>query len=116
MERRREGGRFVREQAGEAAPKRKALVRAPRPAQCRVFVLKRIAEAMPNLIDTLIEKAEQGSYQHMSILARMAGLHMGERAAGKTKPRRNGVAAMLIKQLEKASAGDSVKGPKVGLS
>jgi hypothetical protein len=81
-ERKRSGkGTFVADQelrnaeppaAGGQSPVRE--VKAPRPKYCRVFVRARMAEALPAIVATLIERAKAGSVPHMSLLLKTAGL------------------------------------------
>jgi hypothetical protein len=79
MERMRKAGRFVREDAlDEGKPETKAAVSAPRPRYCRTFTRKRVAEALPEIVEAFAREARKGSVAHMKMLANLGGLDKGE--------------------------------------
>jgi len=87
MERMRKAGRFVREDGlDEGKPETKAMVSAPRPRYCRTFTRKKVAEALPKIVEAFAEEAKKGSIQHMKILTKLGGLDQGEMPV--TKKRR----------------------------
>jgi len=52
MERKRKAGRFVREDGvNDVTVEKKTLVGAPRPKYCRTYARKRVAEALPEIVD-----------------------------------------------------------------
>lgn len=105
MERKRLNGRFVKEteEGAEPAIEKPAAVGAPRPRHCRTFAKKRVAEAMPELIDVLISKAKAGSVPHVKALVEISGLTQRDPAEGK-KPKRRGKSYMgaLLEELGEA--------------
>ena len=56
----------------------KAAVGAPRPRQCRAFTRKKVAEALPDIVEAFAEEAKKGSVAHMKMLANLGGLDKGE--------------------------------------
>ena len=79
MERMRKAGRFVREDGlDEGKPETKAMVSAPRPRYCRTFTRKKVAEALPKIVEAFAEEAKKGSVAHMKMLASLGGLDKGE--------------------------------------
>ena len=79
MERKRKGGRFVREDGvDDVKQELKAAVGAPRPRQCRAFTRKKVAEALPKIVEAFAEEAKKGSVAHMKMLANLGGLDKGE--------------------------------------
>jgi hypothetical protein len=92
MLKRRENGRFVRgpgvgaervsvdvERKGEAE-KRAAqeLPEPPRPRNCRTYTRKRVAEALPEIVEKFVQQAKQGSVPHARALAALGGLDKGD--------------------------------------
>ena len=79
MERKRRGGRFVREDGvDDVKQEAKAAVSAPRPRYCRTFTRKRVAEALPEIVEAFAKEAKKGSVAHMKMLANLCGLDKGE--------------------------------------
>ena len=95
-------GRFVRETVeGESEPAKKpAAVGAPRPKYCRTFARNRMAEAMPEIVEALVDKAKAGSVAHAKALAELSGLTKAETASPKAVKRRGkSFAGMLLEQI-----------------
>jgi hypothetical protein len=63
------------EQGGRLEAGKKA--RAPRPQFCRIYTRKRLAEALPEVTETLIREAKKGSVQHLKLLVTICGLNLG---------------------------------------
>jgi hypothetical protein len=92
MRKRRENGRFVQgpgvgaervsvdvERGGDAEKRAaQALPDAPRPRYCRTFTRKRVAEALPEIVEKFVEQAKQGSVPHARALAALGGLDKGD--------------------------------------
>ena len=79
MERKRKAGRFVREDGvDDVKQEAKAAVSAPLPRNCRTFTRKRVAEALPEIVEAFAREARNGSVAHMKMLAHLGGLDKGE--------------------------------------
>ena len=109
MERKRVGGRFVKagavpevSEAGgaEAAG---AMLKAPRPRQCRAYVRKRMAEQMPEVVEMLMQQAKMGSLGHLKILVALAGLDKGD-VDKAVKRREKSLEKILLDQWEEGDA------------
>jgi hypothetical protein len=70
--------------------------KAPRPASCRTYARKRLAKAMPELMDALVEHSAKGSLGHMKLVVQITGLDEPEPGA-KQQPERD-VAAELLEE------------------
>jgi hypothetical protein len=99
MERKRVAGRFVREGldgdgGAEAGAKKSGA--APRPKQCRTFTRKRVAEALPEIVETFVEEAKKGSIAHVKMLATLGGLDKVDKAEAHGPKKRRGKSAMTL--------------------
>ncbi len=97
MERKRKKGWFVREDDGvdEVKAEKKSLMGAPRPKYCRTYARKRVAEALPEIVDAFAEEAKKGSVAHMKMLANLGGLDKGETPAVKRRRGKSVVRRLL---------------------
>ncbi len=96
MERKRKAGRFVREDGvNDVTVEKKTLVGAPRPKYCRTYARKRVAEALPEIVDAFAEEAKKGSVAHMKMLANLGGLDKGEMPAVKRRRGKSVVRRLL---------------------
>ena len=97
MERKRRGGRFVREDGVDDGGKQeaKAAVSAPRPRSCRTFTRKRVAEALPAIVEAFAEEAKKGSVAHMKMLANLGGLDKADLPAVKKRRGKSVVRRLL---------------------
>jgi len=109
MERKRKAGRFVREdgvdvvKADGEEQEKKALVGAPRPKYCRTYTRKRVAEALPEIVDAFAKEAKKGSVAHMKMLSNLGGLDKGEMPVVK-KRRGKTTVGRLLERLKKEPA------------
>jgi hypothetical protein len=75
MERKRVGGRFVRENLdgdGGAKPvENTGAGRAPKPKNCRTFTRAKVAEALPEIVKTFVEEAKKGSMGQLGRLTQL---------------------------------------------
>jgi hypothetical protein len=92
MRKRRENGRFVQgpgvgaekvsvdvERKADGEPKAaRELPAPPRPKYCRTFTRKRVAEALPEIVEKFVQQAKQGSVPHARALAALGGLDKGD--------------------------------------
>jgi hypothetical protein len=96
MERKRKAGRFVREDGvDDVTVEKKTLVGAPRPKYCRTYARKRVAEALPEIVDAFAKEAKKGSVAHMKMLANLGGLDKGEMPAVKRRRGKSVVRRLL---------------------
>ncbi|HEY6413604.1 MAG TPA: hypothetical protein VIX42_07950 [Edaphobacter sp.] len=97
MERKRKAGRFVREDGVDDGVKQetKAAVGAPRPRNCRTFTRKRVAEALPKIVEAFAEEAKKGSVAHMKMLANLGGLDKRELPVVKKRRGKSAVRRLL---------------------
>ena len=105
MTRKRVAGRFARE--GEGAPadgtgrgaagKR---VYASRSVHSLLIgrTRKRLMEAIPSIVNTLLEKAETGSVPHMKLLLELSGLDKGRLAPRQEERREKTLEEILMEQ------------------
>jgi hypothetical protein len=105
MERRRVGGRFVREDLdgdGGIRPEEKK-DGPPKPKQCKTFTRARVAEALPEIVNKFVEEAKKGSIAHTKLLTTLGGLDQQE---GTTVKRRRGksVVGKLLESMMKESS------------
>ena len=79
------------EPAGTEAAVRK--VSPLRPAQCRRYMRKRLAEEFPGIVQGFLEGAKTGSCAHLKLATELLG------EPERTRSRRKGSAAKLLEQL-----------------
>jgi hypothetical protein len=104
MERKRVGGRFVRENLdgdGGAKPvENTGAGRAPKPKNCRTFTRAKVAEALPEIVKTFVEEAKKGSIAHAKMLTTLGGWDKGETPAVKTRRGKSVVGKLLDKMMQ----------------
>ena len=96
MATKRVNGRFVKEGGATVAEKKMAV----RPKACRTYTRRRVAEALPEIIEKFVAEAKAGSCAHVKMLSTLSGLDKGD-VAPKVAKRRKSVAGMLLEQLNK---------------
>ena len=108
--RKRVAGKFVPETAvvaavddadgaGKTAAGRR--IAAPRPKYCRTFARARFAEALPEIAETLLKQAKDGSVPHMKLLIELSGLNKGDVVPRATKKRGKSLQAILEEEWQK---------------
>jgi hypothetical protein len=102
MERKRVGGRFVREgldgDGGAQSAESKRAGGAPQPKACRTFTRAKVAEALPEIVERFVEEAKNGRIAHAKLLANLGGLDKGE-APQEKKRRGKSVVRLLLDDL-----------------
>ena len=108
--RRRVNGRFAsKDGSGPCAGKRTeggAAKKPLRPKQCRGYAQRRMAEALPDIVDRFIREAKQGSIAHAKALAALSGLDQVEapnesaRVRAQARRRRS-LTEMLMQELKR---------------
>jgi hypothetical protein len=100
MERKRVAGRFVRAgldgDGGAKAGEEKGSGAAPKPKQCRTFTRKKVAEALPDIVETFVEEAKKGSIPHAKMLAVLGGLDKADKGEAQVVKKRRGKSAMTL--------------------
>jgi hypothetical protein len=108
MDRKRVAGRFVREETVEEEPGGAAetpvRTSAPRPKYCRTYTRKRVAEALPEIVERFIAEAKRGSVPHAKALANLGGLDKGDVVPKVKKRRGKSLAGILLDELKKPPA------------
>lgn len=102
--RKRVAGRFVREDVApttmEPLTEAKKRKRSLQPRHCQTYTRKRVAEALPEIVERFVEEAKKGSIPHAKILTVLSGLDKGG-VTGSPERRRESLAAVLMKELKK---------------
>jgi len=106
MERKRVAGRFVRESldcdGGVQPARNEGAGRAPRPKQCRTFTRAKVAEALPEIVQTFVEEAKKGSIAHAKMLTTLGGLDSARSSKGETpEVKKRGGKSAVLKLMEK---------------
>ncbi len=100
MERKRVAGRFVRAgldgDGGAKAGEKRGSGVAPKPKQCRTFTRKKVAEALPDIVETFVEEAKKGSIAHAKMLAVLGGLDKADKSETQVVKKRRGKSAMTL--------------------
>ena len=111
MERRRVGGRFVREGLDgdvgaiqrESKSAERSSKRALKPKECRTFTRKRVAEALPEIVKTFVEEAKKGSIAHAKLLTTLGGLDRHDKEEDEDRPRGKSPVRLLIEKMARES-------------
>ena len=104
MERKRVAGRFVRQNLdgdGAAGPGEiKGVGGAPRPKHCRTFTRAKVAEALPEIVERIVEEAKKGSIAHAKMLTTLGGLDKSETPEVKKRRGKSTVGKLLEKMMQ----------------
>jgi hypothetical protein len=113
MRKRRENGRFVQgpgvgaekvsvdveRNGGTAKRVAKELPAPPRPKYCRTFTRKRVAEALPEIVEKFVQQAKQGSVPHARALAALGGLDKGDVTPAVVRRRGKSLGRQLMEEF-----------------
>jgi hypothetical protein len=111
MRKRREDGRFVsgpgvgaervsvEVEPREVGGKAKELPDAPRPRYCRTYTRKRVAEALPEIVEKFVQQAKEGSVPHARALAALGGLDKGDVAPKVVRRRGKSLGQQLMEEF-----------------
>ena len=122
MKRKREAGKFVPEteeekgahrrtgvaqseiQPDEGAKRvgRKPSLQASRLRYCRKLVSHKVAEAMPSIVDALVDEAKKGSVEHTKEFLKLASAEQGRIVVEAPKRRGKGFAQRLLEEMRKS--------------
>ena len=104
MERKRVGGRFVREgldgNSGAQPTEKKDMGTAPKPKHCRTFTRAKVAEALPEIVDRFVEEAKKGSIAHAKMLTTLGGLDKSETPEVKKRRGKSAVGKLIEKMMQ----------------
>src|SRR6201999_4479466 len=101
MDRKRVAGRFVRENLdGDGGAQQTENSGAPRPKHCRTFTRAKVAEALPEIVQTFVEEAKKGSIAHAKLLTTLGGLDKAEPAVTKRRRGKSTVGKLIEKMLQ----------------
>ena len=78
--------------------------RAPSPHNCRNFIRRQTANAMPDIVNTFVDKAKEGSVSHFASLAKVGGFDQRSGSTEAPKRRRKSLAHQLLEEVEKYEA------------
>ena len=81
----------------EAKPKR----RRPGPNGCRKYLRGRVADALPEIADTLIAKAIAGALAELKVLVQLSGLDEKKPAKEASRPRGRTIEEKLMEDWRK---------------
>ena len=82
-------------------PKRK---KSPSPQNCREFIRRQAANAMPEIVRTFVKKAKDGSVPHFTSLAKVGGFDQKPSAADAPRRQRRSLARQLLDEVERYEA------------
>ena len=82
-----------REDAPESAKK------PLRPAQCRAHVKRELAENFRSIVDSLVESAKAGSFQHVKLVIELLEARPGEKEKGRRKG--PGTLTRMLREIER---------------
>ncbi|HEX3968564.1 MAG TPA: hypothetical protein VHW70_11400 [Edaphobacter sp.] len=104
MDRKRVAGRFVRENLdgdnGAEQIGSQVAGGAPKPKHCRTFTRAKVAEALPEIVQTFVEEAKKGSIAHTKMLTALGGLDKEETPAVKKRRGKSTVGKLLEKMMK----------------
>lgn len=109
--RRRVAGRFVREEAmllnSETPGEKRAFGKPPQPKHCRIYTRRRMAEALPEIVDRFLDEAKQGSIPHTKALSDMSGFDRMDSADQDDGRRHPSLARLLLKELKRQQSSQA---------
>ena len=75
--------------------------KAPSARNCKPYVRRRLASALPEIADALIDRAQQGSLPELKMLVQMSGLDEKGAAGAAERRRGKSLEEMLMKDWRK---------------
>ena len=88
--------------------------KGPKPGQCKDFTKKQVAAAWPKIVESFVEQAAKGSYNHTKLLVDFSDLKDGMKKTRRGKKDKS-LATILMDELEreKQSGKDDARGEGV---
>ena len=86
----------------EASPAKRP--RSPSPRNCREFIRRHAANAMPEIVAVFVDKAKDGSVPHFTSLARVGGFDQKPSASDAPRRRTRSLARQLLDEVERYEA------------
>ena len=109
--RRRIAGQFVRDEVtssdSEVSVEKRVSGKPPRPKHCRTYTRRRMAEAMPQIVERFLEEAKQGSIAHVKALSDMGGFDQANFADQDDGRRHPSLAKLLLKELKRQQSSQA---------
>jgi hypothetical protein len=84
-------------------------VRPPSPHNCRNFIRKKTAAAMPEIVEAFVQEAKGGSVSHFTSLAKVGGFDKAPAAAPQPKRRGKSLARRLLDEVERFEAKHGIQ-------
>jgi len=78
--------------------------KSPSPKNCRNFIRRKTANAMPDIVKTFVDKAKNGSVPHFTSLAKVGGFDQHSGATEAPKRKRRSLARQLLDEVERYEA------------
>ncbi len=95
----------VEEEPEPAPAGKKPSLRASRLRYCRKLVSHKVAEAMPSIVDTLVDKAKKGSVAHTKEFLKLASIEQKKTTVEAPKRHGKGFAHLLLQELKSRQQG-----------
>lgn len=77
-----------------------------RPKQCRDFARRRMAEALPEIVERFVREAKLGSIAHAKALSALSGLDRPDLVVTPARRHRPGLSEMLLQELKRGREAD----------
>ena len=78
--------------------------RSPSPRNCREFIRRQAANAMPEIVAMFVDKAKDGSVPHFTSLAKVGGFDQKPSASDGPRRQRRSLARQLLDEVERYEA------------
>jgi len=97
--------------SGASTPAPAKNVRPPSPKNCRSFIRRKTADAMPAIVDAFVKEAAEGSVRHFATLAKVGGF---DKPNPDPPPRRRGksLARRMLDEVERFEARHGILPPE----
>jgi len=83
-------------------------IRSPTPQNCRNFIRRKTADAMPDIVEAFVKEAKGGSVRHFASLAKVGGI---DQKPAPPPPQRRGksLARRLLDEVERFEAKHGIQ-------
>jgi hypothetical protein len=86
----------------------------PKPRFCRNYARRKVADAMPSIVDSFVQRAKDGSVPHFSSLAKFGGFDQRPMPSAAPKRRDRSLARQLLDEVDEYEARNFPNGPPEG--
>lgn len=104
-----ERGEGQQDRSAAAGPG-EASLKGLHPARCRSFARKRVAAAFPEIVESFLTKAKEGSVPHTNFLTAMGGFSKRPAPAPVPKPKGKTLVRRMIEEIDAFEASRSDRG------